>query len=358
MKISIITMTSTYNYGATLQAYALQRFIQELGHECNLIDHLSGVDKQRKIRLSNLSRDNLVKIPYKLILEKGYRKFENFYDTHMNMTNRYANIEELKSNPPDSDVFVVGSDQVWNPRDPKIDRFFLDFVPRDKCKISYAASMGDPKLPDELKEKYIEGLKSFSGISVREQEVYEILQDLTDKPIHVNCDPAFLLTAEEWRKLEVPVKGMDANEYILCYLIHRPKWFNNWAKKFRKQTGLKIICVGLDGYRSIYCDKYIRDAGIGEWLWLIDNAKIVVSSSFHGNVFSLIFGKKLISMPDPKRSDRICNLLKTFRESDRIVYNIEDSIVNRQLDLKIIEQISESGREKAREYLKIFFDNT
>lgn len=355
MKISIITMTSTYNYGATLQAYALQRFIQELGHECNLIDHLSGVDKQRKIRLSNLSRGNLVKIPYKLILEKGYRKFENFYDTHMNMTNRYANMEELKSNPPDSDVFVVGSDQVWNPRDPKIDRFFLDFVPKDKCKISYAASMGDPKLPDELREKYIEGLKSFSGISVREQEVYKILQDLTDKPIHINCDPAFLLTAEAWRELETPVKGIEKNKYILCYLIYVPVWFNDWAKRFRKQTGLKIVFVGLDGYRSVYCDKYVRDAGIGEWLWLIDNAKIVVSSSFHGNVFSLIFGKKLISMPDKNRPDRIHNLLRHFNEKNREVYDLDGHYEMTTINGQLVETIAANDRLNARGYLQRVF---
>lgn len=357
MKASIITMTSTYNYGATLQAYALQEFVKNLGYECDIIDHMNTHGEHRTIKLSDFSRANFKKIPYKFKLECGYKRFESFYMQHMNMTPRYAHIEDLYANPPQSDVFISGSDQVWNYKDPKLDRFLLDFVPDDKCKISYAASMGNSTLPDEVKDRYIKALSRFNAISVREQEAYNMIQPLTDKKVCVNCDPVFLLNVEEWRTLENPVRGLKKNDYVLCYMLHMPTWFNSWVDKLRKKTTQKIIFVGLDGYRLVNCDGYIRDAGPCEFLWLIDNAALVVSSSFHGNVFSLIFGKSLISTPDIKRPDRIRNLLRLFGQEDRILFNSCDNINTTSIGLNTIEPIIKAEQEKSKIYFESIFQN-
>ena len=352
MKVSIITMTSTYNYGATLQAYALQEFIKGLGADCQFIDHMSIPQKHKTIKLTDISKKNLIKIPYKFVIERGYSRFETFYQKHMNMGVRYATIQELHKNPPDSDLFVTGSDQVWNSKDPKIDRFLLDFVPNNKGKISYAASIGNSNLPEESKQKYIDALKRFDAVSVREQQGYEMIQPLTDKKVQVNCDPAFLLSAEDWRSLEKPVKGLKKDDYILCYMLHLPVWFNDWIKQIKKQVKCKIVFVGLNGYRKVYCDKYIRDAGPGEFLWLIDNAKGVISSSFHGNVFSLIFGKDLISTPDKNRPDRIRNLLQKFNQTKRIKFDVDGGVgFGEMVDANAVEEIARQEREKSKEYL-------
>ena len=343
-------MTSTYNYGATLQAYALHEFVKSLGYDCDIIDHMSAEERHRTVKLNDFSRENLKKIPYKLSLETGYRRFEDFYDRHMNMTKRYVSAAELKTDPPDSDVFISGSDQVWNPKDPKLDRFLLDFAPEDKCKISYAASMGNPTLPDDKKECYVKALKRFDAISVREQEAHAMLQPLTEKEVQIHCDPAFLLTAEQWRALESPVKGLKENGYILCYMLHLPSWFNAWAERLKKETSLPIVFVGLQGYRPVFCDRYVRDAGPGEFLWLIDHADTVVSSSFHGNVFSLIFGTKLISTPDQKRPDRIRNLLRMFGEERREISSPDIQWDYGPFDNGSVSAIINSEREKAKRY--------
>ena len=348
-------MTSTYNYGATMQAYALQEFIKSLGAECQLIDHMSIAQKHKKISLTDISKKNLIKIPYKFKIERGYRRFEQFYEKYMNMSVRYAKIEDLHANPPDSDLFVTGSDQVWNSKDPKLDRFLLDFVPDDRLKVSYAASIGNSSLPEEMKQKYIDALKRFDAVSVREKQGYEMIQPLTDKTVNVNCDPAFLLTAEQWRALEQPVKGLKKDEYILCYMLHMPVWFNEWIKALKKKTKLKVVFVGLNGYRKVYCDKYVRDAGVGEFLWLIDNAKKVISSSFHGNVFSLIFGKDLISTPDKNRPDRIQNLLTNFNQADRITYDGNLNHNAGDVDALDIEKIAFNERQKSKEYFMQVF---
>ena len=355
MKVSIITMTTTYNYGATLQAYALQEFVKKLGCKCDIIDHMSAPEKHRKIKLTDFSRENIKKMPYKFMLERGYRRFEDFYDQHMNMTERYAHIEDLYTNPPQSDIFISGSDQVWNYKDAKLDRFLLDFVPNEKTKISYAASMGNPTLPEDKKERYIKSLSRFNAISVREQEACNMIQPLTDQKVNVHCDPAFLLNVDEWRTLENPVVGLNKDEYILCYLLHTPSWFNKWIYNLRKKTSKKIVFIGLNGYRPINCDVFVRDAGPKEFLWLIDNAAMVVSSSFHGNVFSIIFGKILVSMPDIKRPDRIRNLLRMFGEENREVYDIDDNYNSLSIDCVKVDNVVKEEQQRSRIYLQSIF---
>lgn len=350
MKTTIITMTSTYNYGATMQAYALQEFLKGLGHECEIIDHMSSPNKHRKINLFDFSRENLKMLPYKFVLQNGYRSFEDFYDDHMNMTSRYATYEELKENPPICDAYITGSDQVWNPRDKKLDRFFLEFAPEGKKKISYAASLGDPSIPDEKKEIYRDYLKGFDGISVREQEGYDIISGLTDREVNINIDPVFLLDKERWNQIEKPVKGLP-KDYILCYFIYLPPWFNSWARKLSEKTGKKIVFVGLHGCRGVEHDYYVRNAGPGEFLWLIHNASMIVSSSYHGNAFSVLYNKEFISLPDPKRPDRIKNLLRMFDMEDHMIFEDTMDYVSAARSEDDTRAIIEAQREKSQKYL-------
>lgn len=343
MNVSIITMTRTYNYGATLQAYALQTYIESLGHNCNIIDHMAFSDSHRTVPINDFSINNLLKFPVKRQIERGYYNFEQFYKEYMKMTKRYETIDELISNPPNSDVFITGSDQVWNPRDSKINKFFLEFVPEHKLRISYAASIGDSIIPDEQKDYYRQKLKLFNGISVREEEGKSILNELTDKDISVNCDPIFLIEKGKWSSLEKTVECIK-KPYILCYMIYRPEWYNKFIKEIKKRTGYEIVLMDLNGISRLNADRYIRFAGPKEYLWLIDNAEIVVSSSFHGNAFSILFGKKLISIPDPKRPDRIHNLLQMFDMND---CSISDN------DPNIIQNIQKDSNENIRKIISI-----
>ena len=343
-------MTKTYNYGATMQAYALQSFIESLGHKCSLIDHTGFEGTHRTIQLTDLSRANLYKLPYKFQLERGYASFERFYAEHMNMTRRYDSLESLCAEPPASDAFVTGSDQVWNPRDAMYRKFFLEFVPDGKKKISYAASIGDAFIPEEKAKYYREQLKKFDSISVREAQGKKLIEGLTDKEIHVNCDPVFLLDINKWKSLEKPVSRIK-KPYILCYMIYTPLWFSDWMKKVKKKTGLDVVFVGLDGFRRIYYDKYVRCAGPSELLWLVDNAEFVVSSSFHGNAFSVLYGKKLISLPDPKRPDRIHNLLSMFGLEKCELFENNPMKEPYTIDYKLISQTISEQRDIAERYL-------
>jgi hypothetical protein len=348
MKVSIITMTCTYNYGATLQAYALQQYIEKLGHNCNVIDHM-GWNGHRKVLSNGITKDTLLKIPYIKLLEDGYLHFENFYKNKMHMTKRYKSIEELHISPPDSDAFVTGSDQVWNPRDFRKE-FYLDFVNEQKIKISYAASIGINSIPENIRINIQELLKSFKAISVREVSAFESIQKLTKIQVNKNCDPVFLISKDEWRTISKPLNNIP-EDYILCYMIYKPNWINSWLMKIKKKTGKKIVVVGLNGFRPIVCDKYIRNAGPEEFIWLFDNSSGIISSSFHGIAFSILFNKPFIALPDPPRPDRICNLVNMFNLNDRILFNDKIDNILMPYNENNVKEIIEFERNRSTEYL-------
>ena len=348
MKVSIITKTSTYNYGAALQAYALQEYIESLGNECEHVNH-AGTGKKRKVKIFDPSLNGLLRLPFKRQIDKGYACFEKFYDDHIHMGRRYANTASLISDPPKADVYVTGSDQVWNPRDEK-GKFYLEFAPRSKKKISYAASIGDASIPEKDKPVIRDYLKAFDGISVRENSALRLLSELTDKKISVNCDPIFLLDREKWRRVEEQVPRL-LDKYILCYLIYKPEWFNDWARELRKKTGLKVVFVGLGGFRPVIHDRYIMSAGPGEFLYLIDHAAAVITSSFHGTAFSILFGKQFIAIPDPKRRDRVHDLLKLCNLTANELFECDKTKRFNDYDHTKVVDVIDRERESSKQYL-------
>lgn len=351
MKVSIITMTSTYNYGATLQAFALQQSVESLGHSCEFIDHFRVCeDEHRKVSISDFSRSNLLKIPYRRKLEEGYANFELFYKEHMHMNSRkYKSDAELMSDPPIYDAYITGSDQVWNPRELK-PKYYLKFAPESAKKISYAASLGVSDTSEENKKVMSEYLKNMDAISIREEQGKKLIESLTDKEVNLNCDPIFLLDREQWREFEKPVEGIDG-DYILCYMIYKPKWINEWLREIKKKTKKKIVFVGLSGYRPVIHDKFVRTAGPAEFLWLIENASGVITSSFHGTAFSIMFGKPVIAIPDPPRPARIRNLLGTYGLSDCELGNCDVSVEFKEYDYEAIESKMKEFRAESIEYL-------
>lgn len=355
MKINIVTMNKAYNYGAMLQAYALQQTIDKLGNESYFINININDDSRKSIKLNKYIKfnkniasivNNLYYFLYRNKIKEGYDNFYNFIHNEERLTKYYNNFDELKNNPPESDIYITGSDQVWNPLNIK-PHYFLAFGNEKTKRISYAASMGISYIPDDKKEEFTNYIKDIDCISVRENKAKEIISKLTDKDIQVNIDPVFLIDKEKWHKIEQPV---DINKpYILCYILYRPTWLNAELKKLHKRTGLDIILVDNKGYRNIYCNRMIRNAGPKEFLWLINNANKIITSSFHGTALSIVFEKDFLSIVNPNSPSRINNLLKKLDLSSRAVNNLDD--INEINYTNIKERINEEKR-KAIAYLK------
>lgn len=344
--INIITYCTWTSIGSILQAYALSSTIESCGYEPALwLEEENRTLKKRKRHTLKSILKELYKTFIHKKLERAYEKRISYIQENMDVC-YFSNSEDFKNEASQKteDVFIAGSDQIWNP-----DRcnpvFFLDFVKSGK-RISYAASMGNTIIPENKKEKFRELIGNFEKISVREQECKDALCGLTEKEIMVNIDPTFLLEADKWRRLEKEYKVKKP--YILLYMLY---WDENCRKKIKelkKRTGLHVyaICSGLS---KVYADKLLFDVGIEEFLWLIDHAEYVVTSSFHGVALSTILNKKFSAVINPASPSRIENLLRTLSIP---VVNIDDLDKTDAFDYEKINNRIFEEAERSIDYLK------
>jgi hypothetical protein len=311
-KIGILTIHNSYNYGAVLQAYATQRTLVELGFDVELINYSTEVSKKTKkfLVLPKSKQDikhNLRNIRHPLMFFKRKKKFETFIFKYMTLSKREYNRNNIRlAENEDYDYLVTGSDQTFNLnlRGNIWDRqaYFLPFEFAGK-KISYAASMGEymSLLTAEQKDWIKIALSDYSRISVREPVAADFIEDLIGKRPDVIFDPTLALTREQWDSVckVQPPKGKikDKEKYILFYTVTSEKWVVDFAEKISKQTGMKIVAAHPQNSLEIGRDfERVSDSGPSEFLSLIKNASFVITTSFHGTIFSMIYEKPFYSL--------------------------------------------------------------
>ena len=354
MRVILVTFSASYNFGASLQAYSLQRFVETLGHNVSILDIRKEVHRPVTYfkGMKGLLFNGIIFLNRKK-LDEGNRAFENFSKQYFKLTEkRFSSIESLRDHVPDTDVFLTGSDQVFNPErcDPI---FYLDFVQGDVGRVSYAASFGREIIPEQNEKRIAAFLQKFSSLSVREETGAQMIKRLTGQVAAVNIDPVFLTTKEEWRKLEREV-NIGKEKYALCYCVYRPNNINRIIKEIKDVTGLKVIVIERSAHRFIANDKIFVEYGPNEFLWLIDHAEFVFTTSFHGLAFSIIFNKKVKPVENPSAPGRITNLLNMLGCKDRLSFTINDAWKQPGImrDALIINEI-----RKSREYLAGAFEN-
>lgn len=351
-KIALTTKYSSYNFGAMLQTYALQKTIEKLEAECLVVD----ADRQMKKGLMpwtspGLIIQNIFSYLYKDKIQMGYKRFDEFLDSY-SLTLHYNNYDELKSRPPEADVYLSGSDQIWNPLDVK-EFYFLRYAPKDKVRASYAASMGISHMPDGAKRIWNEYLQDIDYISVREKTAKTLIEKMSGRKVEVHVDPVLLLSPEEWKK--EAVKPDFDKQYIFCYILYRPDWLNKWLKQLHKETGKEIVVISSDAYRNVYHTKMVRDAGPREMLGWLQNADFVISSSFHGVALSIANRKPFYAVVNPNAPARITDMLDTFGLKDRIIdktHSFELEAINYER-AGVIQEIEQT---KSFEYLNFLID--
>ncbi len=350
MKTATITFHHTKSFGAVLQAYSLQQFLKSMDID-NQIIHYS--ERNNSLQLYSEKKNiksfltNLDVFFHRKEIYAGNMAFLEFIESFLNKTKAYRSMEELQKNPPVADAYISGSDQVWSAGRGVNPAYFLDFGDEEVRKLSYAASMGKSELTDAQRIQIQSYLKKFKAISVREESVREILRNCTDKEIDVNIDPTFLTPAQEWRSIEKPVPGIH-KPYILCFMLYRPAWRNEALRQLRRRTGKEIVLLDASGLRNIVHDRQIRSAGPREFLWLIDHADMVVTTSFHGVAFSSIFGKPFYAIPNPHSPERIVNLMKLLGNEGAIADNLDQPPY--AYDRNLVNQRIEEERAKSTAY--------
>lgn len=328
MKIKTITCHDVYNSGASLQAYALMKYLQNNGHEVEIIDYkpdyLSNHYKLSAVSNPNYEKNLILKyiylalkLPQRILALRMKKKYNEFNHKYLNITQiRYSSNEELKSNPPEADVYICGSDQIWNSKfkNGKDPAFYLDFAPKGKVRASYAASFATEDIDNGLKEITKERIEKIDFIGVREISALNILEDLgIDKGIQV-MDPVFLLDKKEWSNMTYEIDKKE--KYIFVYDFDGNELIKEISMKIAKEHNLKMYTP----YKCDYCDKVMKNMGPIDFISYINSAEFVISNSFHGTAFSIILEKQFIVVNRKEAiNTRMRDLLNILNINDRLV---------------------------------------
>lgn len=308
MKICTITCQNADNHGARLQCFALAYWLRKEGHEVEVIDYQP--DYMRGPKLWYVPRNIkeyvkfFIRIPERLCAVKRHKVFSEFSQKYIPLTKVYNNIDELRNDPPMADMYLAGSDQIWNPtfRNGTDPAYYLDFGPKNILRKSFAASFAVSSIEDVQKRLWIkDNLKRFDKITVREQSALKILKDLGYDGV-LQDDPVFLLNREEWNKvldLEESWKelGIKDEKYVLIYDFFLSNEIKSVALEYKKRNNCKIFSVC---HKSLsYADKNFVYATPNDFVNLIKHACCVISNSFHGTCFAMIYNIPYIVVNRP-----------------------------------------------------------
>lgn len=364
MKIDVITMQAVYNYGSALQTYATQKLFANLGYDVEIIDYypnrmrnygsLRQIYTEVKPFHKKVWKSAIVAVLKYPSMRKQKKVFSSFSNKYFNLTKPYYSNDTLINNPPMADIYCTGSDQVWNDylEDGHFDRaYFLDFVPSDKRKISYAASFGRDDISDNELKPVKKLLDSYYAISVREESGLKIIKDVNIALKACVLDPTFLLKREDWMKLSVPIKEKN---YILVYQLHEETAVSDTAIELSKRTGKTVIRLSSDYFKRIRGGKTIVAPRIEEFVSYIAFADFVVTDSFHATAFSINLNTPFVSLKWKMFNDRIETILDSTGLKDRSVKTVEEAarVYNREINFDSVNAKIEALRNKSIDYLQ------
>jgi len=307
MKICTITCQNADNHGARLQCFALAYWLKKQGNEVEVIDYQPDYMRGPRLWYWPTSIKDVVKlfvqIPSRYRAVKRHKIFDAFSKQYIPLTHTYYTIDELRSDPPKADMYLAGSDQIWNTtfRNGTDPAYYLDFGDQNVRRESFAASFAIAEIAPEKKEWVKDNLARFDKITVREQSALKIVADLGYEAT-LQEDPVFLLSANEWDEAlslsPSKISPLTSQPYLLVYDFYLQDDIKKEAIKLAKENGYKIYSVchkPLD-----YADKNFEYASPVDFVWLVKNASYVVSNSFHGTVFAMIYNVpfKVINRPD------------------------------------------------------------
>ena len=358
MKIGLLTFHAAHNYGAVLQAYATQEKIKEMGFDIEVIDYSpSYLIKQKLFPLtSNASLlvnvkilfEGFVTFPWKF---KRKHNFQKFIKQQLHLSNTSYKNHPFSENM-DYDLFVMGSDQIWNCKLTKgFDAVYLGnfkIKPTAK-KISYAASMSHYGLTHQEEREFSKMLSNFDDISVREEELHQYLKKKYNKESTVVLDPTFLIDAKKWSSMAV--KPKTAKKYVLVYSIDLRNDALRMANGLAREIGAEVIELSMSVDKNVLKNKY-QTASPEEYVGLFEQAEFVITSSFHGTAFSVIFNKPFFSIAHGSDKDsRQKTIMNNLGVIDRFVSkNATPSF--KTLDYTVPNQKLKELREKSVQFLK------
>ena len=355
MKIAILTINSFYNYGNRLQNFALHTFLKSLNSNIEVETIWCDKNRHKKERIYFVNKvyDLLTNV-FGDFSKKCFNKYKRqanlklFTDKYIRTSYEYGFKDELDKK---YDYFIIGSDQIWNPHWVNNNDIFLGCVSPNK-RISFAASFGVSEIPIDKTEYFKNGLNRMAHISVRENAGAKIVKELTGKEVSVVLDPTLTLKGDYWSKFCQKPVWYTKEKYILVFFLSKlPDLARIEIERIAEENNFKIIDLMNESKKDYYT------SSPEEFLFLIRNAVLVYTDSFHCTVFSILFNVPFVNCSRENAGmnmdSRMDTLLGLFGMQDRKTDKSKNYTVINPLELNYpdVEKILESEREKARQYL-------
>jgi len=367
MKVGVLTIHDCDNFGANLQASATIHLLKELGYDAELIDYATPdlIESKQILRMPTSKRAIIDDIRALLMLKQVRQRRKHFDDYREKYYRRNGfpirTMQELKNCVESYDSIIVGSDQTFNLHlmgDPEYRRpYFLPFT--DKKKISFASSMGEGigQLTTEEEDFIRESLLRFDYLSVRDKPSADFLQRLTKRELEIIADPTLDVSIDYWKKIERAAshkKEKLQGDYIFFYSVLSAPWVVQKVESIAKKMNMKVVAVHLPNMFEMK-SSFLRKCDIGpaEFLSLINNAKLVLTTSFHATVFSLLFNKDFYTFRLGE-GNRIGSLLQEMNITERFLEektDIHSLSLSSPIDFRLVNERIEKKREVARAFL-------
>ena len=362
MKISIITFHNTSNFGATLQCTALFKYLKNSGHDVEIVNYLPDYIRNKKSATKELKNAYKAKNKVKAITkglaylahygELKHRDdcFESFLSKNISLTQVYSTTEQIVRNPPQADLYICGSDQIWNPAltGGKPDEAFFLCYAKDN-KVSYGASMGefDVEGNAEVLKKLT---KDFKMVSLREKYMADRLTQVIGMPVKTVLDCTLLLDDTDYAQYEEPVDEISS-PYLLYYNMQKSSLADDMAKRIAEALSLDVVDISPNPFLRIKGSKKLIDIGPGEFLTLFKNAQYVVTNSFHGTAFSILYKKQFVCTLHSTRGGRVLDLLTSLGLSNRIIKNTNE-VFSEIIDYESVYSTLRALRTESYTYLQ------
>lgn len=371
MKVAIMTWFHYQNYGTALQVTALTKFLKDHGYTPDVINYIPKGIRSRTVpdyTLSSLTKRTLNQIGSKkygtpsnnthITDERVCRLFDQFIKDNLELTKTCITYSDLYKLNKHYDYFICGSDQIWSPNnfDP---HYFLDFVYPVQKRIAFSPSIGLERIDDPyLVNQYKKLIEEFACISIREKHGKDLIKKITGIEVPVTCDPTMLIPADHWRTFQKSDFNPGSGPYVLAYILGNNHNHWNSIYDFISETGLNLKIVPV--YETDLDREGVLSDPIGpaEFLKLIDNASFVVTDSFHGMVFSLLFHTQFIpferfSPIDPiNQNSRVYNLLEQVNLLDNLIkFDSSSKIQISEIDFMKTDELIDKWRIKSRNFL-------
>lgn len=363
-KVGIITFHNSYNCGSMLESYAMQTILEKGNMNAEIVNFSSDGQKElysvwfKNNSIRNIIKNIMLTTVHKRLVRNN-NKYEEFKNKNFKLSKEYKTNDKISEK--DYSIVVAGSDQIWNITIKDYDSaYFLDWVKKAR-KVAYSPSFGAKNILkySDNPQKYIDYINDFDALSIREKNGSKWLKDLINKDVEVLLDPTMLLDREDYDKIMADDVKVDG-KYIFFYSPGFNPEICAYVKKIADKYNLKVITWST----KAYCTKRIRRFGFeladyenpAMYLYLIKNAELVITTSYHGTIFSTIYRKKFITVKNGEMygdDDRVITLLEQMDMMDRLIpYEFKDDFdYLAEVDYSNYDKKVSQLRKKSMDYI-------